>query len=102
MFIIFHSSRLINSELAYKEWLQENPTGFVVNLSKSSNGMGRKTDANITCIHKASCKTINREGFSAFTTNAYFKCCSPSLSEVEKEAKIITGLTSIRYCSKCF
>lgn len=101
MFRIFHSDRMDNSEQAYKAWLYENPTGYVVNLPKSANGTGRKTDATLTRVHKASCPTINGGEDSAFTTSAYFKCCSPTRAEAEQEAKAITGLKSLRFCAKC-
>lgn len=101
MIRIFHSSRMDNSEQAYKAWLYENPTGYVVNMPKSANGTGRKTDVTLTRVHKASCPTINGGEDSAFTTAAYFKCCSPTREEAELEAKTITGLTSLQPCKKC-
>ncbi|MGF6421230.1 MULTISPECIES: hypothetical protein [Lelliottia] len=102
MIKVFHSSLMTNSEEAYKIWLQENPYGFVVNLLKSAKGTNRQSDRVMTCVHKANCHTINGDEKSAFTTNAYFKCCSTSQEEVEAKAQLITGLTSLRQCTKCF
>jgi hypothetical protein len=40
-------------------------------IAESANGTGRKTDATLTRVHKASCPTINGGEDSAFTTSAY-------------------------------
>lgn len=102
MIKIFHSGEMTNSEQAYKNWLQENPYGFVVNLLKSANGTHRQSDRTMTCVHKANCYTIIGGEKSAFTTNAYFKCCSNSQEEAEAKAQAITGLAALRHCTKCF
>lgn len=102
MIKIFHSDQITNSEQAYKNWLNENPSGFVVNLLKSAKGTNRQSDRIMTYVHKANCYTIMGGEESAFTTKAYFKCCSTSQEEVEAKALAMTGLTSLKHCKKCF
>lgn len=70
MIAIFSSATQQNSEVAYAEWLANNPEGFVVNYLKTARGTPTKSDKNSTVIHKASCIFIKppKEGF---TTSSY-------------------------------
>lgn len=100
--IAFRSDQQTDSESAYKDWLLNNPEGFVINALKSTAGKGSKTDDRFTRIHRASCKTINpllsKIDKTAFTTGQYQKLCTSSLSVADNEARVITGLASIKRC----
>jgi len=101
--IAFRSDQQSDSESAYKDWLLNNPDGFVVNALKSTAGKGSKSDDRFTRIHRASCKTINpllsKIDKTAFTTGKYQKLCNISLSVADNEASLITGLATIKRCS---
>ncbi|NUD79470.1 hypothetical protein HUC42_06000 [Escherichia coli] len=99
---VFRSDRKPDSESAYREWLSANPDGFVVNALKSASGKGTKSDKRATCIHRATCKSINpllsQEEKTGFTTNRYQKLCATSLDTADKEARRMTGLAAIKKC----
>lgn len=44
---VFRSDRQPDSELAYREWLRDNPEGFVVNLLKKTSGQASKRETNV-------------------------------------------------------
>ncbi len=98
----FRSDHLSNSESAYREWLGDNPEGFVVNALKSTTGCGNKSDARFTRMHRAACKMINpllsQAEKTGFTTGRYQKLCATSLDLADNEARIITGLATIKRC----
>ena len=92
----------VGSEVMYKNWLATNPDGFVINLLKSANGKGTKSDARFTRIHRASCKSINPlinpKDHAGFTTGRYQKACALTLDEAESTAGQLTGLPTIKRC----
>ncbi|MEB5748672.1 hypothetical protein MXF13_02055 [Leclercia adecarboxylata] len=102
MMKVFRSDLQSDSELAYREWLCDNPEGFVVNTLKRTNGLGNKSDERFTRIHRAGCKTINpllsQQEKTGFTTGNYQKICVTSLTAADLEAQMITGLKSTKRC----
>ncbi|MGL5475708.1 MAG: hypothetical protein ACRDBZ_14060 [Citrobacter braakii] len=101
-FKIFRSDYHSDSELAYREWLLNNPDGFVVNALKNTSGRNTKSDARFTRIHRAKCKTINpllsSTQKAGFTTGRYQKLCTTSFDTADNEARVITGLPTIKTC----
>ena len=99
---VFRSDCLSDSEFAYREWLHNNPEGFVVNALKCASGRGTKSDERFTRVHRAKCKTLNpllsQSGKSGFTTGRYQKLCTNSLDVANNEARKITGLETIKQC----
>ncbi|HIF2369875.1 TPA: hypothetical protein ACXZJW_004675 [Salmonella enterica] len=99
---IFRSDHQLASELAYRNWLRDNPDGFVVNALKSASGQNTKSDKRFTRIHRAKCKTINpllsSTEKSGFTTGRYQKLCAINFDAVNSEARIVTGLPTIKPC----
>ncbi|EME5697982.1 hypothetical protein VY428_004537 [Escherichia coli] len=99
---VFRSDLQTESESDYRNWLGDNPDGYVVNAFKRTRGKGNKSDERFTRIHRASCKTINplkrKIDKTGFTTGDYQKICSTNFLNVENEAKKMTGLTSIIKC----
>lgn len=98
----FDSKLQAESESAYRQWLSDNPNGFVVNTIKSSKGLGGRTEERFTRIHRVSCKSINphtrKKDTTGFTTGRYQKICALSLDEACNEAIYITGLKTIKFC----
>lgn len=94
-----------DNEDAYKEWLSNNPKGYVVNLLKTAKGTGRKDDINKTCLHSVNCHYINplisNKEKSGFTTGEYQKICAITEESAYKKAKSLTGLKIIKRCSHC-
>ncbi|MCE0845951.1 hypothetical protein LVQ79_10385 [Buttiauxella sp. A2-C1_F] len=99
---VFRSDRQQDSEVAYREWLSDNPDGFVVNALKTARGKGSKSDARFTRVHRAKCKTINpllsQADKTGFTTGRYQKLCATSLELADNEARMITGLAIAKRC----
>ncbi|MGQ5629640.1 hypothetical protein [Enterobacter cloacae] len=98
----FNSELQPESESAYRHWLSDNPNGFVVNTLKNSQGLGSRTDARFTRIHRVSCKSINphkrKKDTTGFTTGRYQKICTLSLDEACNEAMRTSGLKTIKFC----
>lgn len=96
----FHSEELENSEVQYKNWLNANPEGYVLNLLKRSEVSDKLDPASSTCLHSVGCSSVNNERSYShsepFTGNDYFKVCSASLYALEQEAIRITKLSSVR------
>jgi len=92
----FHSEELYNSELQYKDWLNANPEGYVLNLLKRSGISSELDPTSSTCLHSAGCPSGNNERSYShsepFTGNDYFKICSKNLYELEQEAMKLTKL----------
>lgn len=102
----FHSEELHNSEVQYKKWLKANPEGYVLNLLKRSEISSELDPTSTTCLHSASCSSVNNERSYShsepFTGNDYFKICSNKIYELEQEAIKITklGIVKKHYCLK--
>lgn len=90
----FHSEELNNSEAQYKNWLDANPEGYVLNLLKRSEISSELDPTGSTCLHSAGCYSVNNERSYShpepFTGNDYFKICSVNFYELEQEANRIT------------
>ncbi|MET3701529.1 hypothetical protein [Citrobacter sp. UYEF32] len=99
---VFRSDCQSDSESAYRDWLRENPDGFVVNALKCTNGKGNRSDQRFTRVHRTNCKTINpllsQIEKAGFTTGRYQKLCANILSVAEIEARRITGLETVKPC----
>lgn len=99
---VFRSELQPDSESAYRNWLSDNPDGYVVNTLKTASGKDSKSDKRFTRIHRATCKTINpllgQAEKTGFTTGRYQKLCAASFELAESEAKLITGLASVKRC----
>ena len=68
-------------ENEYREWLDTNPNGFVVNCDKK----GPTDRWKYPMLHKVVDKNLsNRENY---TTGAYFKVCAPDKESLEIWAK---------------
>ncbi|HCH8504587.1 TPA: hypothetical protein PNT49_004299 [Salmonella enterica] len=102
---IFRSDHQPASELAYRNWLRDNPDGFVVNTLKSASGRHTKNDERFTRIHRAKCKTINpllsSTEKSGFTTEKHQKLCATDFEVADSEARKITGLKFVKRCPNC-
>ncbi|MBL5965649.1 hypothetical protein I7V30_10280 [Lelliottia amnigena] len=96
----FHSEELYNSELQYKDWLNANPEGYVLNLLKRSGISSELDPTSSTCLHSAGCPSVNNERSYShsepFTGNDYFKICSKNLYELEQEAMKLTKLGIVK------
>lgn len=99
---VFRSDCQSDSESAYREWLRDNPDGFVVNALKCTCGKGNKSDQRFTRVHRTNCKTINpllsQIEKAGFTTGSYQKLCANILTVAESEARRITGLKTVKRC----
>ena len=99
---VFRSELQPDSESAYRHWLSDNPDGYVVNTLKTASGRASKSDKRFTRIHLATCKTINPllrlDAKTGFTTGRYQKLCANSFELTESEAKLVTGLVSVKMC----
>lgn len=96
----FHSEELHNSEAQYKDWLNANSEGYVLNLLKRSEISSDLDPTSTTCLHSAGCTSVNNERSYShsepFTGNDYFKICSTNLYELEQEAIRITKLSIVK------
>ncbi|CAM6499905.1 hypothetical protein HCH17_06780 [Klebsiella aerogenes] len=99
---VFSSELQPDSESAYRQWLSDNPDGYVINALKTASGKASKSDERFTRIHQANCKSINpllalteKKGF---TTGRYQKLCAATFELAEREARSITGLARVAIC----
>lgn len=96
----FNSDEFPDSEQQYHAWLAANPDGYVLNLLKRAELSHRIDPSASTCLHSAQCKSVNNSReysqLTPFTGGKYFKICSTNLSELEAEAKRVTGLSTIK------
>lgn len=96
----FHSEELFNSEVQYKNWLNANPEGYVLNLLKRSEVSSKMNPSNSTCLHSSGCSSINNELSTVhpdpFTGNDYFKICSANFDALEQEAIRVTKLSTVK------
>lgn len=85
--------QFIDDDEAYLRWLDENPTGYVVNSE-------RKPTSNYLILHQAGCRHINSPGKSNWTTTSYIKTCSHDVAALEGWAQSTTGGT-LKPCGSC-
>jgi hypothetical protein len=62
----------------YHDWLDANPSGFVLNSDK------RLTNPNYPVLHGSLCFHINDKEWPNYTTAEYLKECSLNRSELEE------------------
>jgi len=68
-----------NNDNAYLEWLDRNPSYFVVNT-------GRRKNSDYFCLHKSKCHHVSTTtglGKGAYTERNYIKVCSADLNELK-------------------
>ena len=87
--------QFVDRDKQYKDWIKNNPDGFVVNSYKEPS-------STYLIIHKASCYTITElKGTAKSFTEKYSKTCSNKLDELDNWVKNDIGGEFCR-CRKCF
>jgi len=82
-----------DDEAGYRNWIDMNPNGFVVNSYK-------KPKAEYLVLHKADCGSISSEKIDNYTTKGYIKICANDLDELTSWAKEhVNG--RLRSCQMC-
>ncbi|EOA3029728.1 TPA: hypothetical protein ACPZMX_003079 [Yersinia enterocolitica] len=76
MTVIFSSETQQNSEIAYAEWLANNPKGFVLNRLKAASGIPTKNDEDKTFIHKLLAFSSNRR--KKVLQRVIIRSCAPT------------------------
>ncbi len=66
-----------DNDAAYYDWLDANPSGFVLNSDK------RRTNPDYPMLHGSLCFHINDKEWPNYTTAEYMKVCSLDRSELE-------------------
>jgi len=66
-----------STDAEYNDWLDANPSGFVLNSDK------RRTNHNYPMLHGSRCAHINDKNWPNYTTEDYLKVCSLNRSELE-------------------
>ncbi len=84
----------IDNDYRYLNWIENNPTGLVVNCNRYPN-------SNYLKLHRATCGTITTVRRKNWTIGDYKKICSMEKRELEKWAEIeVNGkLTSCKLCN---
>jgi len=78
-----------NNEDGYRQWVKDNPLGFVINTPKSGGYL---------MLHRANCTFISSDKRTHYTTGDYKKICSTDRQELVDWAK---KSGNIQYCSFC-
>ena len=88
------------NDLAYQQWLAENPTGYVLNS-------WRAISPSYMVLHRSSCSSVRPDAGvtkpGGFTERRYIKVCATKLSELQQWVRNhgrADGSFSIN-CSKC-
>lgn len=76
------SIRFENDDLAYLQWLRDNPSGYVLNVRVTA-------DPGYVVLHRATCASISsdRRAANAYTGAEYRKICSNDIDELARAAK---------------
>ena len=84
-----------NDNEGYLKWLENNPTGLVVNCYKSPTPSYLK-------LHKSTCYTINSPaiGSGNWTNNNYIKVCSLNRDSLSEWARVEVG-GQLSSCGAC-
>ncbi|WP_395140423.1 hypothetical protein [Armatimonas sp.] len=72
-----------DSDVAYKKWVRENPTGFVINTNRTPN-------SSYMPVHRATCAHISnfdKRTPGAFTERSYIKICASHISLLQEWVK---------------
>jgi hypothetical protein len=83
----------IQDDEAYLHWIDQNPSGFVVNAYR------RPTPAYLV-LHRAICPHVSTAVRTNWTTTQYIKICSADLDELQLWAKRDVG-GEVRVCGFC-
>jgi hypothetical protein len=80
--------------LAYQEWLEAHPAGYVLNTGRGG--------VRYTRLHLATCRSIRKltGTGTTFTGGQWIKFCSPSAAELDEWSVQYKGATSQR-CGTC-
>jgi hypothetical protein len=73
-----------DSDAAYEKWVKENPTGFVINTS-------RTLDSNYMPVHRATCAHItnfDKRTSGAFTERDLIKICALDITPLQEWVKV--------------
>ena len=83
----------VDDDDAYLRWIEDNPTGFVINANRPPN---RK----YLILHRATCTHIRSPGRSNWTTKQFAKTCSLHVWQLEKWSTETTG-GAAELCGAC-
>lgn len=81
-----------DKEAEYLDWVAMNPSAYVANVDKAHS------NPQYPMIHHAFCGSL--AGKENYTTNVYYKVCSPSYEDIEAWALQTLGRT-LNQCSLC-
>jgi hypothetical protein len=83
----------VNEDDEYLRWIDQNPTGWVVNAR-------RRPDPSYLILHRSTCAHISTEKRDKWTTGQYIKVCSLRREELGRwSAREIGGV--LRHCGCC-
>jgi hypothetical protein len=82
-----------DNDAAYHDWLDANPSGFVLNSDK------RRTNRNYPMLHGSLCPHINDKNWPNYTTADYMKVCSLNRSELEEWVN--RDGRGMKFCKSC-
>lgn len=82
-----------DNDADYHRWLDENPSGLVINSDK------RRTNPNYPMLHGSLCSHINDKNWPNYTTAAYMKACS--LNRAELEGWVERDGRGMKFCKDC-
>lgn len=83
----------VDDDEGYLAWLEANPTGFVVNTTRTP------TNAYLV-LHRASCGYIRSSEKTNWTTTNFIKVCSEQVADLEEWAKATSG-GLLNPCQRC-
>lgn len=85
--------QFVRDDASYLRWLAAHPHGFVVNSHTIPQ-------ADYVILHRVSCKHINTDQRTNWTTSGYIKTCSDSPAALESWARSAVG-GSLHPCGTC-
>ncbi|MHB1510122.1 MAG: hypothetical protein ACYCST_12155 [Acidimicrobiales bacterium] len=89
--VIMH---FVDDEDGYLAWLEDHPTGFVVNCE-------RDPKASYLVLHRADCTSVSgMPARGVLWTHTYKKVCAGSVAELDTWARDIVGTVPSR-CGRC-
>ena len=87
----------VSDDAGYREWLEANPAGFVLNLRSA------RRDANYAVLHRSTCLTISSKKHveGGYTGHGYRKACSNELEDLRDIARL-EGRLDGSFSNECF
>lgn len=78
------AKKFIDDDEAFKQWRDNNPDGFILNLPRSSANNTRKFYIRAVKLHSATCPTLqeDKNGEKQWTNNGYFKVCANDANDL--------------------